>query len=243
MKKNLRSAAIFAAFGIFTAGAAICPAQPGRMVGGYNSAAKTDETVVDAARFAVAAQAEQDATLELVGIERAERQIVAGSNYRLCLSVKSKNKREQATATVYLNLQNEFSLSEWIPGNCAAGQSGETAETEGGETPQNETVTYKGNLQVGKTDSVIVYVGEETGDYAAFCFSNKSAVGRAVLAACKNGGQCEFTGEVGDGECEVPGLEASLSFSARITKIESVKNLSVKKTPVKKSPAKKRGRK
>jgi len=229
MKLNLKTAVMFVAFGILTAGAAVCPAQ---MAGGYQEASKTDETVIGAANFAVQTQAQQDATLELVTIERAEQQVVAGMNYRLCLSVKSKNKPATATATVYLDLENEFSLSEWIPGKCAdkTEMAKEPIEV---EPPETETVTYKGALQTGKTESVILYVGEETGDYAAFCFTNKSAVGRAVLAACKNGGQCEFTGEIGDGECQVPGLEANLSYSAKITKIVSVK----------KPPVKKRGRK
>ncbi len=31
-----------------------------------------------------------------------------------------------------------------------------------------------GELQVGKTESVILYVGEESGDCAAYCFANDS---------------------------------------------------------------------
>jgi hypothetical protein len=88
-----------------------------------------------------------------------------------------------------------------------------------------ESESYAGELQVGKTDSVILYVGMETGDYAAFCFKNDSAVGRAILAVCKNGEQCQFTGEVTGGECKVPGLEADLSASSKIVSIKSVKKL------------------
>ena len=86
-----------------------------------------------------------------------------------------------------------------------------------------ESESYTGELQVGKTDSVILYVGAESGDYAAFCFKNKSKVGRAILAACKNREQCQFTGEVADGACKVPGLEADLSASSKIVSIKSVK--------------------
>lgn len=88
-----------------------------------------------------------------------------------------------------------------------------------------ETQTWAGELQVGKTESVILYVGAESGDYAAFCFKNRSKVGRAILAACKNREQCQFRGEVVDGNCKVPGLEASLSASSRILSIKSVKRL------------------
>jgi hypothetical protein len=84
-------------------------------------------------------------------------------------------------------------------------------------------------LQVGKTESLILYVGRETGDYAAYCFTNDSEAGRAVLAGCKDKEQCEVTGTTGEGVCKVPGLEADLSASGKITKVESVKTLGRKK--------------
>lgn len=85
--------------------------------------------------------------------------------------------------------------------------------------------------------SVILYVGKETGDYAAFCFTNNSQVGRAILAACKDGEQCQFTGEIADGECKVPGLEADLSASGKIVSIKSVKSLAAKTQAAVKTPA------
>ena len=77
---------------------------------------------------------------------------------------------------------------------------------------------------------MILYFGEESGDYAGYCFKNDSEVGRAILAACKNGEQCEIVGE-SDGamDCKVPGLEANLSDSGNITKVTSVKSLGRKK--------------
>lgn len=92
------------------------------------------------------------------------------------------------------------------------------------------TSEFQGKLQVGKTESLILYVGKESGDYAAYCFANDSEVGKAILAACKNGEQCKIVGE-SDGamQCVVPGLEANLSDSGNIIKITSVKSLSGKK--------------
>lgn len=89
--------------------------------------------------------------------------------------------------------------------------------------------TIAGELQTGRTESVILYVGEETGDYAAYCFKNNSEAGRAILAACKDGDECEVVGETGEAACKVPGLEASLSASASITKVVSVKSLGRRK--------------
>ncbi|MBV9958162.1 MAG: DUF3828 domain-containing protein [Acidobacteria bacterium] len=87
----------------------------------------------------------------------------------------------------------------------------------------------EGELQVGKAESVILYVGMESGDYAAYCFTNASKAGRAILAACKNGEQCRVSGTVDEGRCRVPGLEADLSASGRISKVSTVKSLGRKK--------------
>lgn len=99
------------------------------------------------------------------------------------------------------------------------------------DAEQSEDSAASGELQVGRTQSVILYVGEETGDYAASCFANNSAAGRAILKVCKNGDQCEVTGEVdfNGPQCKVPGLEASLSSSGRITSVKSVKKLPPRK--------------
>lgn len=101
-----------------------------------------------------------------------------------------------------------------------------TAQAPAGDS---EAQKIQGELQVGKTESVILYVGMESGDYAGYCFTNDSEAGRAILAACKNKEQCEVNATVESGECKVPGLEADLSDSGRITKVESAKSLGRKK--------------
>jgi hypothetical protein len=82
-----------------------------------------------------------------------------------------------------------------------------------------------GELQVGKSESVILYFGKESGDYAGYCFANDSDGGRAILAACKDREQCNVVGKVDyESACKVPGLEADLSASGRIVKVESVRS-------------------
>ncbi len=95
---------------------------------------------------------------------------------------------------------------------------------------QTELVTYQGQLKVGKTESAIIYLGSETGDLAAFCFTNKSAVGRAILAKCKANKQCEFTGRVDWAkDCDIRQFYPSgtdmqgLSASGKIVSVKSVK--------------------
>jgi hypothetical protein len=95
---------------------------------------------------------------------------------------------------------------------------------------QSEASNIEGELEVGKTESVILYVGMESGDYAGYCFTNDSEAGRAILAACKDGDQCAVRGTVDyEKDCKVPGLEATLSESGKILKVESVKSLGRKK--------------
>ena len=361
MKINLiLAAAIFAA----TFGAAVCPAQ---VVGNYREASKTDKAVVRAANFAVGARgkAQQNRLLELIAVERAEKQVVAGANYRLCLTVKANAGSEQATAIVYQNPQNQYELIDWTKGNCTGGET--NSKSNAANTPdavvrnlyaakdekspffqrksralvdkyfareladliwkdaiesngevgalgfdplynaqdtqitlfkvgkpmygegnidvadvpvtfknmgKSETILFRlerdarkvwkisdiyypnseseendslrkiykiaaelpageaisGELQTGGSESLILYVGAESGDYAAYCFPNDSEAGRAILAACKKGEQCEVVGEIDVAiACKVPGLEADLSASGKITKVVSVKSLGRKK--------------
>lgn len=86
---------------------------PGRaqesMPGAYSRVAVTEKHVKDAAAFAVAAQRQamrdptsgRPAELELVAIDGAEQQIVAGITYRLELTVKVDGKSKPAQAVVW----------------------------------------------------------------------------------------------------------------------------------------------
>jgi hypothetical protein len=86
-----------------------------------------------------------------------------------------------------------------------------------------ETVTYQGKLIVGKTESIIMYLGAESGDLAGFCFPNRSTVGRAIFAKCKNGQQCKFTGKVDwSKSCS---YKENFSAQARIISVTSVRRL------------------
>lgn len=106
--------ALWAVFGC----AVVCYAQADKAVGGLRKADKNDEGVVAAANFAVEKQAQKDASLKLISIESAERQIVAGSKYSICMVVNSGGATQQATAVVFTNLQNQSKLMSWTPGKC-----------------------------------------------------------------------------------------------------------------------------
>lgn len=119
MKKVLM-VAVIAIVSAFLIGSALVSAQ---RVGGYKEIAKDDEGAVAAAEFAVKDQSEKkEMTYKLVSIEKAETQVVAGINYRLCLKVGYKQNEEDATEFVRVivnrNLQKEFSLTSWTPESC-----------------------------------------------------------------------------------------------------------------------------
>jgi hypothetical protein len=89
--------------------------------GGYKSISVTDAGVKTAADFAVQAKGEeQEADYSLEGIETAETQVVAGTNYRLCMQIYVPGEEEETDgvtifikAVVFRNLQKEFSLKSW----------------------------------------------------------------------------------------------------------------------------------
>ncbi len=92
--------------------------------GGYSSAAVTNQEVTTAAAFAIRAQqaalsGKKDAPptkLELVAIQQAEQQVVAGLNYRLKLKVKVNGKEQTAEAIVWWQAWRKpdpYQLTSW----------------------------------------------------------------------------------------------------------------------------------
>lgn len=115
------SRAILAALALCAVfGCAIVAAAQTR-VGGYKEISKDDAEVEAAANFAVAEQGRKKGTsFTLVSIERAESQVVAGINYRLCLKVSTDDDDEPngAQVVVYRNLRKEYSLTSWEDADC-----------------------------------------------------------------------------------------------------------------------------
>jgi hypothetical protein len=91
----------------------------GQLAGAYSETSNDNPDAVAAARFGIQKEKQKLHTrISLVSIKRAEVQVVAGLNYRLCLTVKIKGKRWDVTAVVYKNLKQKYSLTSWTADDC-----------------------------------------------------------------------------------------------------------------------------
>lgn len=96
----------------------LSPAGPlqAQVVGGYRAVAVTDKEAIAAAEFAVQAQskvAKENPPLQLGKLTKAEMQVVAGSNYRLQMDVKTGGKVRRAQAVVWAKLDRTRELTKW----------------------------------------------------------------------------------------------------------------------------------
>jgi hypothetical protein len=96
------------------------------MVGGYKEIATDAAGVKEAAEFAVGAQGKKEnATIKLISVERAESQVVAGMNYRLCLKVEVASEdedvdvKQQVKVVVFRSLQKQYTLRSWEEEDCS----------------------------------------------------------------------------------------------------------------------------
>ena len=123
MTKNFVVLIVLSAFIFAPDNAFRASAQQEQIAGGYGDTSKTDPETLAAARFAIKQERRKlGRRLSLVSIERAEVQVVAGLNYRLCLKVRLRRKTEEVTVVVYKNLKQKYSLSSWDAAGCKARQ-------------------------------------------------------------------------------------------------------------------------
>ncbi|MCY7375248.1 MAG: hypothetical protein LH472_04670 [Pyrinomonadaceae bacterium] len=118
MKNNLKIFLTTSAFAVICALAANNFAQV--KTGGYKKVAKTDAGVVAAAEFAVkdvSKKKSTEVTLQLV--ETAERQTVAGTNYKLCIEIfriddfDDAEVKEFVQTVIFRSLKNQMTLKSW----------------------------------------------------------------------------------------------------------------------------------
>lgn len=118
MKTNLKLAVALAALTVIIGAASAASAQI--KTGGYKQIDKTDAGAVAAAGFAINAQSEKtNMQFELHELVKAERQVVAGTNYRLCMQVSADGDESFfVLAVVYLDLKKNYKLTSWADSDC-----------------------------------------------------------------------------------------------------------------------------
>jgi hypothetical protein len=95
--------------------------------GGYRTVSVSNAGVKAAAKYAVKTKAaELERGLSLKGIVKAEAQVVAGTNYRLCLQVYTPSEEDETDGVtqyiktvIYRNLKGEYKITSWEAEDCA----------------------------------------------------------------------------------------------------------------------------
>ncbi|HEX8502076.1 MAG TPA: GerMN domain-containing protein [Pyrinomonadaceae bacterium] len=110
---------------VLGAGATPLRAQDAPITGGYGERPANDRRVAAAAAFAVRERGRRTGRrVTLLSVRRAETQVVAGTNYRLLLSVREGRRAVDVTAVVYENLRGRRSLESWEPADAAGPPAG-----------------------------------------------------------------------------------------------------------------------
>ena len=120
MKKYVTRAAVVLSL-LICACVAGASAQPeGPITGGYGAVSVKDRSVKTAAGIAIRDHvAKEHHSLTLVRIVKAEQQVVAGMNYRMCLRVRRPgHKAHNVTAVVYDPLRGRTRLTDWTEDGC-----------------------------------------------------------------------------------------------------------------------------
>ena len=93
---------------------AAAPGPPTPLPVGAYAAAEVTPELREAAAFAVREQSRRERRdLRLLGVERAERQVVAGLNFRMTLRVAQGRESRAARVVVYRPLRGDLQLSAW----------------------------------------------------------------------------------------------------------------------------------
>lgn len=121
MRKRIGRIAV-ASLPVLAAGCAASDRPPEPMPGAFSSVATSDAGVIAAATYAVDAQrasmraAGDPAAIELVRVREARRQVVAGVNYRLEMTVLRAGAEQAASAEVWWQAWRQpdpYRLTRW----------------------------------------------------------------------------------------------------------------------------------
>ncbi len=118
LKKQLLFLSLLALFVIGAAG--VESRVSAQIAGGYAKASVKNSDIRASALFAAKAQSALDGKKTIViKILKAEVQVVAGLNHRVCMLVRQgRGRSKSVTAVIYKDLNNERSVTAWKVGGC-----------------------------------------------------------------------------------------------------------------------------
>lgn len=130
-----------------------------------------------------------------------------------------------ATLCLLFGCQSNQPSNSVLPNTKSPSSESNTQTNSVQGNKKTEFITQQGMVRTDGKESTILYLGEETGDLAGFCFANDSEVGRLITEACKKGDLCEFSGEVDWTEKNCPFGNGTFSAQGRILSVKSVKKI------------------
>ena len=93
---------------------------PAQTPGGYRLVPNDDSESMAAAKFAVREEGQKlGKTVVFTSLVYAQRQVVSGTNHKLCMKVKVDGTSKRAETVVNRDLQKQYKLTSWRWGECS----------------------------------------------------------------------------------------------------------------------------
>ena len=88
--------------------------------GGYRLVPNDDTEAIAAAKFAVREEGQKlSKTVVFTSLVYAQKQVVSGTNHKLCMKVKVNGTSRRAETVVNRDLQKQYKLTSWTWGECS----------------------------------------------------------------------------------------------------------------------------
>ena len=99
---------------------ALAPLIAAQTPGGYRLVPNDDSESIAAAKFAIREEGQKlGKTIVFTSLVYAQRQVVSGTNHKLCMKVKVNGTSRRAETVVNRDLQKQYTLTSWKWGECS----------------------------------------------------------------------------------------------------------------------------
>jgi hypothetical protein len=187
-----------------------------------------EREVVEAARFAVReVSAREGRRVSLVAVTRAEKQVVAGMNYKLRLSVREGGRTREVSAVVFRDLKGAYKLTSWDEPNARtrevkvylvalgdAGKRGRKIGCDDSLVPVVRAVKADGSPLRAAVDELLSVPHEYEGGLGNYWFGENLKVSGATIS--RGLATIRITGKLYvAGVCDEPRIEEQIRETAR----------------------------